>query len=378
MVRSPVPLLRGPLPFALLSGVLAPCVLAVLAPPVRSQAPAPLGVSSPALPADLQSAARELGRLMQVNPAFTAPVSLAFRPFRSPGCAMPGSTASASTVPCLSSLELPPALAQTYFVAFIYSLRAQVDPASDPELASALSPDRTLLLNSTRVMPSAGVAAEATACLIARELAGLDLSQLEQRQEAFARINAQLVTRLRSATGNAVSTKGKQELGLFLINPLLMALSKATTPEAANPLSATLLRSGHWRLLQQQAPEVAAALLPLATVSEELALRTWRDLDLSFALALRDRDALLEQQRQQAQVQALSRLAGAGIDPRSCAALYEPPPTKAELAPALDIFLAKLPPRRAPSRPLSMRYLPEQRTVVVFPAASSAPAGKGR
>jgi len=63
---------------------------------------------------------------------------------------------------------------------------------------------------------------------------------------------------LHSASGNAALTQGKQELGRFLMSPLLMALSKATTPDPANPLSATLLRPGHWRLLR-------------AAVSEELA-----------------------------------------------------------------------------------------------------------
>jgi hypothetical protein len=356
-------------------GALAACLLGIPLLPLLAVAATP-AVAPAGMPADLQRAALELNRLMQLPPASDAPVSLAIRPFRSPSCAVPGSASpgSLSPTPCLSSLELPPVLAQSYFVAYVFALRAQLDPSSDPDLLSALGPDRTVLLNGARSVPLEDGAT--TACLLARELAALSLRQPQQRQEAFARINAQLAARIRAATGNATSAQGKQDLGLFLMSPLLMTLSKATSPATANGLSATLLRSGHWRLLQDQVPEVAAAVQPLAGVTEELAQRTWRDLDLYFAFALRDRDALLQSQRQEAQVQALARLADAGIDPRACAAVFVPPPSTEALAPAISRYQAAVARRTPPGRPLPSRYQPDSRTVVIVPAApprTSAP-----
>jgi hypothetical protein len=155
--------------------------------------------------ADLQRAALELNRQMQVPPASDAPVPLTIRPFRSPSCAVPGSASLGSTspTPCLSSLELPPALAQSYFVADVFALRAQLDPSNDPDLAAALGADRTVLLNGARSAPLEEGAT--TACLLAWELAPFSLQQPHKRQEAFARIDAQLAARISAATSPATA-----------------------------------------------------------------------------------------------------------------------------------------------------------------------------
>ena len=122
-----------------------------------------------------------------------------------PSCAVPGSASLGSTspTPCLRSLELPPALAQSYFVADVFALRAQLDPSNDPDLAAALGAGRTVWLNGARSAPLEEGAT--TACLLSWELAPLSLQQPHKRQEAFARIDAQLAARISAATSPATA-----------------------------------------------------------------------------------------------------------------------------------------------------------------------------
>jgi len=323
------------------------------------------------LPQELQAAAEVLSRLMQANPSVDEPVTLVVLPFRSAGCGGQGSQPAGKIPTCLSSLDLPPVLAQSFFVAYVFSLRAQADPSSDPDLGSAAVMERRILLNSARAFPLGNQ--EGPACLIGRELASIQMGQLQRRQESLRSIDGQLASRIQAAAGKARSNQGMKELGLFLFSPLQMALSKATTPEVANPMSAMLVRSAHWRVVQEQAPSVAAALQPLGGVSEELALRSWREVDGFIAFALQDRDALLQKQREQAESHALSLLAMAGIDPRSCAAAFSPPPSAADLEPALRLLEAARSRPTQPVPPLPRRFRADRQTVVIHPRTSPLP-----
>jgi len=145
--------------------------------------------------------------------------------------------------------------------------------------------------------------------------------------------------------------QSNKDFGLFLFSPLQMMLSKATTPNRANPLNEELQESPHWQVLSRRAPAVAEALGSFGNLPEESLKKAWPGLDGAFAMAAQDRLELVEKQQGAALNGALMLLAEAGLDPRPCTVLG--------LA-AVD----------GAQRTLPRSFLPETNTVVIFPAGA--------
>lgn len=327
------------------------------------EAPAP---PPEAIPAPLQSVATQLQRLVQTNPSIEQPVAVLMRPFQSPSCVTSPAMSSDVSALCLRPADLPAALAQSPLAAYVLALRMESDPTTDPQLDAAVISDRTIVLNADRATPGTSTT-DGTVCALSRELAAIELGQPEGRHRRLEQIDAQLAGRIRSVTERLSSTKGQRELAQFLLSPLLTAITQATAPKVSDPTSATFLRSSHWRLLQSQAPPVAAALEPLAGLPKDLAQRGWQELDAPFAFALLDREALLNQLRQQSQNQALILLAHAGIDPGPCAAQFVPPPSAETLEASSALYKATASGRVAAlPRPL-IRYNPVLQQVIITP-----------
>lgn len=327
---------------------------------------------------------------MAGSPTIQRSVNLVIQPFRSAGC---GSGAAPPAFPpvqgepeCLNTLDMPPELVQSYFAGYILALVALERPSSDPESVSTTTTaaaaaygaraDATILLNGNRVYPRGGLSEADTACLIARELAAIHLGQPGRRLQALRAVDVALAQRLQGPIGNALSTQGKQDAGLFLLSPLQMLLSKATSPDAANPQTATLRKSSSWRVLQRQAPELAAVIDQLGGLNEKLSQRTWRDIDGAIAFALHDRDEVVQKLRREAEAEALPLLARADLDPRPCVALFRSEgPAGAEdgldkaLATATPLFQA-IRGRKHPATALpALRFYPAEHRVEAVPSA---------
>jgi hypothetical protein len=258
------------------------------------------------------------------------------------------------------------------------ALQQQSDPfAADPPAALAVA-GRTLLLH---VPPTplglpppavrAGAEPDTTACLLARELAALQLDQAKQRAQAFETIHSGLAATITSSSKAAHNVQSNKDFGLFLFSPLQMMLSKATTPNRANPLNEELQESPHWLVLSRRAPAVAEALGSFGNLPEESLKKAWPGLDGAFAMAGQDRLELVEKQQGAALNGALMLLAEAGLDPRPCTVLGLAAVDGARLAGAMAAFeRAKANPAVA-QRTLPRSFLPETNSVVIFPAGAS-------
>jgi hypothetical protein len=289
---------------------------------------------------------------------------------------------------CLRTSALPSALPSGFFGPFVVALQQQSDPfASEPPAVLAVA-GRTLLLHlpgppagrpspppsragaTSAVPPSRGLETDAAACLLARELAALQLGQPEQRAKAFEDVHRGLANSLQKSAQSAHSAQSTREVGQFLLSPLLMMLSKATTPSEPNPLSRQLQASPHWLVLSRYATPVAEALGSFGDLPEEALKKAWPSFDPAFAMAAQDRLELVERHQATAQDAALLLLAEAGIDPRPCAALYRPAVDAARLA---SVTAAWERARTNPAvirRTLPRRFQPEKEAVVIFPARS--------
>jgi hypothetical protein len=294
-----------------------------------------------------------LERLMAAA-SIEVPISLVVRPFHGAPCPPPAAdpvarseAASASpTSPspsvCLSGFELPPPLRQGFFVPFVVSLQRQADPESDPERPSAAFEGRTILLNASglelvrQVSPPgkrqqhepAPVLPPEAICRIAEEFAAIRLGQPPQRAESFDRIHAQLAERISKIRGEP--PKGSSALG-WLFLPLVpffapyaitTYLDELPSRNRGDWINARLAESPHWQVLEQYAPVVATALKELRGLKEAEIIQTWGQIDGWFGVAAQERDEVIEEQRKQAQVEALRLLAPAGFDPRFCADVF--------------------------------------------------------
>ncbi len=148
---------------------------------------------------------------------------------------------------------------------------------------------------------------------------------------------------------------------------MLMVLSKATTPEKANPVSARLIGSPHWLVLQQRAPRVASALEGFTPLPEEELRKGWARFDTSFGMAAQDRKELVEAQRLAAQNAALDLLAAAGIDPRSCRSVFRPEPDGERIAAVLPVYERTRSSLQVTQRTLPRRFFPDDDKVVIYP-----------
>lgn len=319
------------------------------------------------MPVELRLAAEHLQLLMRANPSIRQPVALMMQPFHSPVCAGAEPAPPSGRTACFQASELPALLQGSSFAAYVHALRTESEPTTAPDLVSIALPDRTILLNADSARSRDTAAAGGLFCSLGSQLAALELDQPRLRQSRLEPIDAQLVTRIHRVTERASATRDRRELSQFLLSPLLLAITKATTPPVANPTSQQLLASGQWRLLRTQSPSVAAALEPLAGFSDDLAQRSWRDLESSFAFALLDRDALLASLRHQAQNHALMLLAAARIDPGTCAAQFDPPPSVEALEASMALYKAGSS-RGSAQGPLpSLRYQSDLQRVLIQP-----------
>lgn len=299
------------------------------------------------------------------------PITLELRKGHAAPCPSP-----ADSLACLRMRSLPSPVGGGFFVPFLMALLQQTDAlAADPPAALALA-NRTLqlhlpppLLQTVQARSPEEATPDLTACLLARELTALQLGQPAQRARAFEGIHSELASRVAASARGAHNVQSNKELGLFLFSPLQMALSKATSPSHTNPLSQELLSSPHWLVLQRHAAPVAEAIGSFQTLPEEALKKAWPDLDGAFAMAAQDRLELVESQQRAAQEGALPLLAEAGLDPRPCAAYYQPAVVGARLDGATAIFERMRANPALAKRTLPRRFLPETNSVVIFPAA---------
>jgi hypothetical protein len=315
-----------------------------------------------------------------------APCPKAFNPASAEGASLEAAattSVSAELLPagpslaCLRSRSLSSPMGGGFFVPFVVALQQQSDPfAADPPAALAVA-GRTLLLHVpptplglTPPAARAGTEPDTTACLLARELAALQLDQANQRVQAFEAIHSGLAATITSSSKAAHNVQSNKDIGLFLFSPLQMMLSKATTPNRANPLNKELQESPHWLVLTRRAPGVAEALGSFGNLPEESLKKAWPGLDGAFAMAAQDRLELVEKQQGAALNGALLLLAEAGLDPRPCTVLGLAAVDGARLAGAMAAFeRAKTNPAVA-QRNLPRRFLPETNSVVIFPAGA--------
>lgn len=357
---------------------------------------------------ELLAAYRVLDRLM-APASIKAPITLVVRPFRGEVCPPQAvdpvacTQAAATTQPpsesgiCLSGFELPPRLRQGFFVPFVVSLQRQADPASDPERPSAAIEGHTILLNAKRLeliwqasTPATRHGREAgpvlppeATCRIAQEFAAVQLGQPQQQQESFDRIHTQLAERISLVAGVAnprPSNLEKVITGILMISmPLHTAVGTATRIPGRNLgrwINARLAESPHWQVLQQHAPAVVTALMELRSLpegnpyyfgTETIFSKAWGHIDGWFGVAAQERDEVIEEQRKQAQAEAVRLMAAAGIDPRSCADVFLSTSAAEPDAAVLKAYeqARRKGPGSGPSLP--RRFLPAEQKVVIFP-----------
>jgi hypothetical protein len=377
---------------------------------------APPAATDPA--PELLAAYRVLDRLM-APASIEAPITLVVRPFRGAVCPpqaadpVARTQAAATTQPltesgiCLSTFELPPRLRQGFFVPFVVSLQRQTDPESDPERASAAIEGRTILLNATRLelvwqasTPASRHGREAgpallpeATCRIAQEFAAVQLGQPRQLRESFDRIHTLLADRIHKVA--VLSHRGRSAIEwagegvmfmakLYYIIPAIgSSIDAIQGRNLGHWINARLAESPHWQVLQQHAPGVATALKELrglvefdvaqavpqqTSISWALSIsQAWGQIDGWFGVAAQERDEVIEEQRKQAQAEAVRLMAAAGIDPRSCADVFlsvsAAEPDEAVLK-AYEQARRKWP-DSGPSLP--RRFLPTEQKVVIFP-----------
>ncbi|MFM7641351.1 MAG: hypothetical protein ACKO45_07350 [Cyanobium sp.] len=279
---------------------------------------------------------------------------------------------------CLRSRSLSSPIGGGFFVPFVVSLQQQSDPfAADPPAALAVA-GRTLLLHvpptplglPAKTAQAAGTEPDTTACLLARELAALQLDQPSQRAQAFETIHNGVAATITASSKAGHNVQSNKELGLFILSPLQMMLSKATTPERTNPLNAELLESPHWLVLSRRAPAVAEALASFGNLPEESLKKAWPGLDGAFAMAAQDRLELVAKQQAAALNGSLPLLAEAGLDPRPCTVLDLAAVDRTQLAAAVASFERSKANPAVAQRALPRRFLPETNSVVIFPAGA--------
>jgi hypothetical protein len=331
---------------------------------------------APAPAAELVTAHRWLERLAAAT-RLDQPITLVLNTAQPAPCPSP-------SLACLRMSSLPSPLGGGYFVPFLMALVQQTDAVGADPPAALAGANRTVALHlpptvmrSFQAASPDGPTPDLTACLLARELAALRLGHPAQRTEAFDRIHSTLAETIAAAAKGAHRDQANRELGLFLFSPLLMTLSKATSPNEANPLSRDLLTSPHWLVLSGQAEPVAAALDSFSKLPEESLKKAWPTLDGAFAMAAQDRLELVETQRRVAQETALGLLAEAGLDPRPCAEVDQPPVTGAPLTSAVAVWERTRANPAVTKRTLPRRFLPESNSVVIFPPSAATGAGAG-
>ncbi len=380
------------------------------------------GLAAPPAATDLSpellAATRVLERLMAAA-SMEAPITLVVRPFRGPVCppaaADPvGRTQAVAITPppsesgvCLSGFELPPRLRQGFFVPFVVSLQHETNPESDPERPSAAIEERTILLNATGLVlvrqasppgkrqggePAFALPPEAT-CRIAQEFAAVQLGQPQQRRERFDRIHTLLAERIHKVAGLSHRRDLVSELYESLIRTyyIIPWISVIQGRNRGHWINARLTESPHWQVLQQHAPAVATALKELhgladfdapqaipqqTSISWPLTMsQAWGQIEGWFGVAAQEREEVIEEQRNQAQAEALRLLVAAGIDPRSCADVLVPASAAEPDAPLLKAY-EQARRKGLDSRPsLPRRFLPAEQKVVIFPR--SAQPGNG-
>jgi hypothetical protein len=112
---------------------------------------------------------------------------------------------------------------------------------------------------------------------------------------------------------------------------------------------------------------VVTALKDLRGLNEADISQTWGQIDGWFGVVAQEREEVIEEQRKQAQAEAVRLMADAGIDPRSCADVF-----LSASAAAPDVAVLKAHERARTkaleSRPsLPRRFLPAEQMVVIFP-----------
>jgi hypothetical protein len=358
---------------------------------------------------ELLAAYRVLDRLM-APASIEAPITLVVRAFRGAACPPPpvadpvartqaaAATQQSSASPvCLSGFEMPTRLRQGFFVPFVASLQRQVDPESDPKRPSAAIEGRTILLNASGLelvrqgsapgRRQGGEAAPAlppeATCRIAQEFAAVQLGQPRQRGESFDRIHTLLAKRISTVAGLAhphPSSLEKMVAGILMISsPVQKAVDTAWKIPARNLghwINARLAESPHWQVLQRHAPAVATALKELRGIPEgnpydwgpSLTMgQAWGEIDGWLGVAAQERDEVIEEQRKQAQAEAVRLMVAAGIDPRSCAAVFLQD-SAAELDAAVLKAYEQARRKALGSGPsLPCRFLPAEQKVLIFP-----------
>ncbi|MFN9530486.1 MAG: hypothetical protein ACK575_03365 [Cyanobacteriota bacterium] len=312
-----------------------------------------------------------------------APCPLAFHPASASPVEASGSLPAerqpaGPSLACLRSRSLSSPIGGGFFVPFVMSLQQQSDPfAADPPAALAVV-GRTLLLHvpptplglPAQTAQAAGTEPDTTACLLARELAAMQLDQPNQRAQAFETIHNGLAATITASSKAGHNVQSNKELGLFILSPLQMMLSKATTPDRANPLNAELQESPYWLVLSRRAPAVAEALASFGNLPEESLKKSWPGLDGSFAMAAQDRLELVEKQQAAALNGALPLLAEAGLDPRPCTVLGLATVDRTQLATAVTSFERSKANPAVAKRTLPRRFQPDTNSVVIFPAGT--------
>ena len=199
----------------------------------------------------------------------------------------------------------------------------------------------------------------------------MQLDQPNQRAQAFETIHNGLAATITASSKAGHNVQSNKELGLFILSPLQMMLSKATTPDRANPLNAELQESPYWLVLSRRAPAVAEALASFGNLPEESLKKAWPGLDGAFAMAAQDRQELVAKQQAAALNGSLPLLAEAGLDPRPCTVLDLAAVDRTQLAAAVASFERSKANPAVAQRALPRRFLPETNSVVIFPAGAA-------
>jgi hypothetical protein len=172
----------------------------------------------------------------------------------------------------------------------------------------------------------------------------------------------------------------KMVAGILIIsNPVQKAVDTAWKIPARNLghwINARLAESPHWQVLQRHAPAVATALKELRGLPEgnpydwgsSLTMsQAWGEIDGWFGVAAQERDEVIEEQRKEAQAEAVRLMVAAGIDPRSCAAVFLQD-SAAELdAAALKVYEQARRKALGSEPSLPRRFLPAEQKVLIFP-----------
>jgi len=354
----------------------------------RDPEPVAMPKSAPTpIPLQLKRAHSILNRLLIANRSIQEPVSLVVRPFAPPNCS-PQSAAGDSldvmtkdivetyhqpsdSIACLHAFKVPTTISNSSFMSYVIELQRHVDPSSDAEIQSASSAPRTILLNASGMSDQHPTESDPAVCFIARELGALRLNPPAQRTLEDKRVNTTLATRIKAERSKVGQTQSRRDVSGFMVSPLLLLVSKATSGHLENPVYSSFTATPHWRVVKRESPGVAAAMETFKTVPKDLAQSSWNQLNGAFTIAREDLRSLAQSQRAAAEVDALAIVANAGIDPASCLPIFSTIEAGAESgAPKFSLPPIAVEAQQRFSRPIPLlphRWYPQEDRVEIRP-----------